>query len=336
MARGEWVDPAKAAVRLGHYAARWIEERPGLRPRTRQLYRWTLNKHIAPYLGSVTLGRLDTALIREWRRRLLDEGISSGMVAKAYRLLRAVLMTAVKEDQILFRNPCRIPGADKESPDERPTLAIDQVLKLADAVPKRYRAFILTAAFGSLRFGEVTALQRRDVDPNRRLILIRQQYVEVKGEGLVLGPPKSRAGIRSIAVPGFVASALREHIEAYVEPEPAALVFTTEGGVPIRRGSFNKLFRWTDVVADLGFKGLHFHDLRHTGNMLAASSRVSTRDLMARMGHDSMTAALIYQHKSAEADRSIADHMDSQVRRARKTRRKKPKKKPGPDAGEGG
>jgi len=108
------------------------------------------------------------------------------------------------------------------------------------------------------------ALQRRDVDPNRRLILIRQQYVEVNGEGLVLGPPKSRAGIRGIAVPGFVADALREHIEAYADPQPSAPAFTTEGGVPIRRGNFNKLFRWTDVVADLGFKGLHFHDLRHT------------------------------------------------------------------------
>jgi len=48
---------------------------------------------------------------------------------------------------------------------------------------------------------------------------------------------------------------------------------------------------------------------------------------MARMGRDSMTAALIYQYKSAEADRSIADHMDAQLRKARK---KKPKK-PGPE-----
>lgn len=39
--------------------------------------------------------------------------------------------------------------------------------------------------------------------------------------------------------------------------------------------------------------------------MLAAGSKVSTRDLMARMGHDSMTAALICQHASREADKSI-------------------------------
>ena len=95
-------------------------------------------------------------------------------------------------------------------------------------------------------------------------------------------------------------------------PEPFALVFTTESGVPIRRGSFNRLFKWTEVVASLGLEGLHFHDLRHTGNMLVADSKVTTRDLMARIGHDSMAACADYQHKSAEADRSIADHMDTQ------------------------
>ena len=48
-----------------------------------------------------------------------------------------------------------------------------------------------------------------------------------------------------------------------------------------------------------------------TGNVLAVGSEVSTRDLMARMGHDSMRAALIYQHASREADKSVADYLDA-------------------------
>ncbi|HYU02896.1 MAG TPA: N-terminal phage integrase SAM-like domain-containing protein, partial [Jatrophihabitantaceae bacterium] len=67
MAKGEWTDRVRARVRLQDYAERWIEQRPGLRPRTLQLYRWTLKKHITPYLGGVPLGNLDTPLIREWR-----------------------------------------------------------------------------------------------------------------------------------------------------------------------------------------------------------------------------------------------------------------------------
>lgn len=55
--------------------------------------------------------------------------------------------------------------------------------------------------------------------------------------------------------------------------------------------------------------GTHFHDLRHTGNHLAASTGASTRELMSRMGHSSVRAAMIYQHQTAERDRAIADAM---------------------------
>lgn len=263
------------------------------------------------HLGGVPLGNLETALIRQWRSTLLEAGVSPGMVAKAYRLLRAILWTAVREDELLPRNPCRIPGADKESPDERPVLTIAEAMRLADAVPVRYTAMILVAVFASLRFGEVTALERQDVDLEAGTIRVRQQYLEITGQGMVLGPPKSRAGRRKVALPARVVARLREHLDKYVDASPDALVFTGPTGAVIRRGNFNKLVKWTDTVAALGRPGLHFHDLRHTGNMLAAASKVSARDLMARMGHDSMAAAIIYQHASTEADKAIADHMDT-------------------------
>jgi integrase len=68
-------------------------------------------------------------------------------------------------------------------------------------------------------------------------------------------------------------------------------------------------------VSQLGPTGLRFHDLRHTGNTLAARSGVSTRDLMARVGDDSMQAAIIYQHATTEADTRIAASLDWEIRR---------------------
>jgi hypothetical protein len=58
---------------------------------------------------------------------------------------------------------------------------------------------------------------------------------------------------------------------------------------------------------------LHFHDLRHTGNTLAAASGASTRELMHRMGQSSMRAALIYQHATGERDREIAAGVDRRI-----------------------
>jgi integrase len=59
--------------------------------------------------------------------------------------------------------------------------------------------------------------------------------------------------------------------------------------------------------------GLHFHDLRHTGNHFAANSGAGLRDLMARMGHDSERAAMIYQHEARGADKTITNAIDSHV-----------------------
>ena len=75
----------------------------------------------------------------------------------------------------------------------------------------------------------------------------------------------------------------------------------------------DKLARWREVVVNLGLPGLRFHDLRHTGNTFAARSGVSTRDLMGRMGHDSMQAALIYQHATAEADARIIAALEAEI-----------------------
>jgi hypothetical protein len=58
--------------------------------------------------------KLDTATVREWRAGLLEAGVSATMVAKSYRLLRAILNTAVTEDELIIVNPCRIEGAGEE------------------------------------------------------------------------------------------------------------------------------------------------------------------------------------------------------------------------------
>ncbi len=91
-------------------------------------------------------------------------------------------------------------------------------------------------------------------------------------------------------------------------------MFVGDRGGPLRRGNFHRSTRWTELVVRAGLpSGFHFHDLRHTGNQLAAAAGASTRELMHRMGHGSMRAALIYQHATGERDRTIADRLSALV-----------------------
>jgi integrase len=134
---------------------------------------------------------------------------------------------------------------------------------------------------------------------------------------MLLGPPKSRAGRRIVGIPYAIIPALREHMAVFTGPEPGSLVFPGAESGPLRRGNFNKMAGWPDTARTIGLEGLHFHDLRHTGNQFAAYSGTALKDLMVRMGHDSERAALVYQHEARGADERVTDAIDLHVQAER-------------------
>jgi integrase len=302
---GDWTNPDDGKVPLADYAQTWIADRPGLRPKTVELYGYLLRKHIAPVLGGLAIADIQASKVRRWRKQLIDSGVSAVTVAKAYRLLKAVLNTAL-DDGVIRRNPCRIKGAGQEESPERPTLTIAQVYALADAVGQRYRALILLAMFSSLRWGELGGLRRCDIDLAARTVRVTRQLNEVSGGGFEFGPPKSRAGKRSVPIPAVILPIIRWHLACFAQQGEEGLVFTSPAGKPLRHTNFRRRV-WLDALGAAELPAIHFHDLRHTGNTLAANAGASLRELMERMGHDSERAALVYLHSSEERQHQIAD-----------------------------
>lgn len=310
---GSWTDPALGRVKLGDYGSRWIAEHR-LSPRTRDLYERLFRLHVEPYLGGLPIDRLTPGSVRSWRARLRADGRSEGTIAKSYRLLRAILNAAVDDGRIP-KNPCHIKGAGQENPPERPVASVQQVFQLAERVGYPYRVFVLTAALASLRWGELVALRRRDLDLEDGLIFVRRSMIEI-GRRMEISQPKNNRS-RTVAVPSALVDELREHL-ARVPGDPEAPVFTGErGGVP-RRGNWRSNVGWKDAIKLVGLPDdFHFHDLRHTGNHLAAQTGASTRELMQRMGHSTVTAAMIYQHATDARSRVLADRLDALIRTER-------------------
>ena len=305
----EWIDPDAGTVLVPDYAATWIKERPGLRPKTVLIYRGLLRSHIAPYFEHATVGEVTLARVRRWRKKLLDSGVSEVTAAKAYRLLRAIFNTAL-DDGLIRRNPCRVKGAGKEHSPERPVLTVAQVYALADAVGPAYRALILLDTFASLRRAELAALRPQDIDLTTCTVHVtRQLYYHQAGYSFI--PPKSRAGRRFVAFPALIVPDLREHLDAL--PDDASLVFTSPTGSPLAHSNFRNRV-WLPALTAAGLPGIHFHDLRHTGNQLVANKGANTRELMERMGHDSERAALIYLHSSTQRQRDLADAVGDAAR----------------------
>ena len=109
-------------------------------------------------------------VVRDWYSKLTVTA-GADQAAKSYRLLRAILNTAV-DDELIARNPCRIRGGGAEHADERPMIDAELVFRLAHAITPGLRALVIVAGFAGLRTGELPrppALRRRPPQrPTRR------------------------------------------------------------------------------------------------------------------------------------------------------------------------
>jgi integrase len=315
LGRGVWVDPRRGRVKLGEYADAWLEQRGDLRPSTRQDYADIIRIHITPRLGHQRIGSLSPADVRAWHAELARGG--PARAAKAYRVLRAILNTALA-DELIVRNPCRVRGGGGEHSPERPIATIAQVDALADAIEERLRALVLLAAWCGLRRGELLGLRRRDIDLAAQHLKVERAIQHLKDNSPVVGPPKTAAGRRVVAIPPHILDDLADHLARWVNPSDEAPVFAGPSGRPLYPVALNRA--WQRARQAAGLTHLHLHDLRHTGNTLAAATGASTRELMARMGHASAQAALIYQHATADRDRAIATALSELAGHERKSR----------------
>jgi len=330
--RGTYRAPRVVTDTLGDYGTRWIEDRPRLKASTRHQYEVDFRLHIEPTLGSKVLDQIEPDDIRRWYSRLSD-GLraslaesgrnGSATVARSYRLLRAILQTAV-DDDILTRNPCRIPGAGDARSPERPVLSAQEIGRLADEVPVSYRAFVLVAGFTGLRAGEIAALRLSDLDLRRgnAVLRVNRRFYRVAGT-LTIDTPKSEAGARTLPLPAFVVDELRAHLAEFrPDAGPSDLVFVTSGGRDVLDGYSQVVRRALDRI---GRTDARAHDLRHSALTSAAEHGATLATLMQMAGHSTPDAAQRYQHATLEHSRRVAAAVDQSaaklVAKSRTTRR---------------
>jgi integrase len=306
--RGAWLPPAEPAPKpaavptLGMYADGWLAARE-LSPSTRQLYRVTLANQILPAFGATALTAITPAMVRDWHTRLRGK-TGPRQRAAAYSLLRTILNTAVA-DEVIAANPCRVRGAgsSKRAKQIRPA-SLPELEAITTAMPDRYRLMVLLAAWCALRFGELAALQRADIDLEARAVRVRRGVI--RGDnGRVAKDPKSEAGKRNVSIPPHLMPMVRDHLAEHTGRGADALLFPAAGGGWMPPSSLYAVYRPARAAA--GRPDLNFHELRHTGAVLAAATGATLAELMARLGHSTVDAALLYQHAAEDRDRAIAD-----------------------------
>lgn len=310
IAAGKWLAPSERAAAalaelpptLSEYANGWLDSRV-LKPRTRALYRRLLDKHVLPRLGGLRLTAITPTVVRSWHTAI-GPGAPTQR-AHAYAVLKTILGTAVAE-QLLTSNPCvlRAAGTVRTAHKAKPA-SIQELAVIVEHMPDRLRLAVLIAAWCGLRQGEVCELQRGDIDLRAGVIRVRRAVARVPGEPPISDTPKSQAGVRDVAIPPHLLPEFEHHLDGHTQPGRNALLFAgRDSGEQLASSTLYRHFYPARAAA--GRKDLRWHDLRHTGAVLAAATGATLAELMSRLGHSTVGAAMRYQHASQDRDHVIA------------------------------
>jgi integrase len=313
---GEWTEPkarrrVEDSLTFGLFAEAWLAQRD-LKPRTRELYQSLLNKQILSTFGSLSLVDITPATVRVWFSSYGNK--TPAYRARAYQVLRAIFETAVS-DEMIVANPCRVKGGGTHTRVRKVTPAtLGEIQALIEAMPARLAVAVPLASFCALRFGEMSELRRKDIDLQAGVLRIRRGVVRVGREGYIVGQPKSAAGIRDVAVPPHLIPMIKSHLNHHVGAGREALILTSPTGDRLGASCLQR--PWWKARDKVGRPDLRWHDLRHTGAVLAAQTGATVAELMGRLGHSTPQAAMIYQHAAQGRGTQIAAALSELVTRA--------------------
>jgi integrase len=300
------------------YAKKWIAKRrtdkgEPLRASTRANYEATLEHHLVPTFGRMRLRDITKGAVRRWYEDTLEgNGDSPRANSKAYGLLRAIMNSAVDED-LIEASPVHIRGAGYQPKRRRlEPASIEELDVIVENMPEKWKLMVLLASWCALRYGEIAELRRKDIKlrhVNGRwtgVIQVRRGVVWVNRK-IQVEPPKSEAGIRDVAIPPHLIPIIKEHLETHAAPGQEGLLFPAANGRQQWPSTITGYFKKAAEIA--GRSDLRFHDLRHTGAVMAAQQGATLADLQARLGHSTANAALLYQHTAKGRDQLIAESL---------------------------
>lgn len=334
---GDWTSPsARRELALssttpklptfGEYAARWIEQRRvrgrQLADRTKSSNRDYLRRFLLPTFGGLPLDKITAGLVNDWYDSLCPNHPTQR--SKVYSFARAVMNTAVSVQGPMpaSANPFGIRGAgsaDHRRRDDHVFTAAE-VAAILDRISDERRPMVLLALWCGLRYGEIAALSRSDVDFKTGIIKVRHSVAFPPGVDPVLKSPKSEAGNRDVRVPAAIVPDLKAMIGDRV-----GLLFPGASGGYLRPSAFygkppRRVGRtyepvgsgWYAAVAAAGrwdadaTRRPHFHDLRATGATKVARLTNNVAEVQRWLGDSTPQAAMRYMRATDAAMDEIA------------------------------
>ncbi|WP_218671556.1 site-specific integrase [Microbispora sp. GKU 823] len=342
--RGTYIDPDAGRITFRKQAEDVINNRT-LDPGTRLEMRKRLSKHVYPVIGSKEIGRLSQrpSLIQELVKSMEKAGLAPSYIEVIMAHVGLVFSVAV-DDELITKNPVKsstvvLPKVVKK---KLVPWTAEQVLGMADVLPRQYAATVAAGAGLGLRQGEIFGLSPDDIDWLRGVVHVNRQ-VKVLKNRLVFALPKGEK-TREVPLPESVKLTLSEHMREFPpvdvtlpwrdldgDPATARLFFSHASelyGGAVFRDRFNDL--WHRALEEVGIvpklaagqkRGMTYrehgmHALRHYFVSVLLAEGESVTAVAEWAGHHSAKFTLdVYGHLMPTSEQRMRKTIDAALRR---------------------
>jgi integrase len=324
IARGTFVRPARVTVER-YLVDEWLPAKVStLKPSTAASYALMTNSYVVPFIGGAELSKVDGAMLNALYAKLLTEGrrgrsgqAGTGLSPKSVRNVHGMLHRAFK-DAVRWRrvavNPVDAADQPRRVSPEMSVWTAEQIRRFVDhAADDRFGAVWRLFALTGMRRGEVLGLRWSDVDLDASRLSIRQTVVEMS-TGIVVGTPKSSAGVRTIALDPATVAALRRWRKVQLEERMLMgegwqdgddRVATEPDGSAVHPNTLSRRFKM--MTKDAALPAIRLHDVRHSYATAALSSGVNVKVVSKRLGHADIAVTLrVYAHVLPGDDEAAA------------------------------
>lgn len=290
MERGEWIDPSLSSITFADWSQKWLSAKNDIAASTKRGYVTRLNTHLLPAFGKSKLTSITNNQIGQWIAKAIDDGSGATVIKRSHSVLRQILNAAVLDGR-LNRNPAIGVPLPRTKSKEKKALSFKQLRALAVEVIG-YESLVLFAGTTGLRWGEIAALQCKDVSLlNRTVIVEKAISTGLRGEKIV-SPTKTHQ-VRTVPFPRDLLPEISQLIES--KPAESPLFQMQGGGILDYNNFMSRVFR--PAVARTGMMDVSFHTLRHTTASLLISKGAPITAVAGILGHASTQMTLdVYGH----------------------------------------
>jgi integrase len=309
--RGERIEPSRQT--FAEHATEWLE-RQTVRPRTLELYRWALNRHLIPYFGRRRLNEITPDDIAAYIAAMKRKGLKGWTITSSLRPLSIILGQAARKGRIPVNPMQQLERGERPKHDDeraKRILTLEEMQQLITATETLQMRclFELMLATG-LRIGEALGLTVADLDLDNSIVRVECQL----GRDGTRTPLKTDESRRAVDIPPKLMRKLRALLlQRGALVDPHAFVFASRNATGLERKVVRSALTRAIKQSTIPAPAPTLHDLRHSHASMLIALDYSVVDVQHRLGHRKPDTTLrVYTHQWRYRDAqksSIGDHI---------------------------